>query len=91
MYSTDPLVRRSEPLQQAADAGRPVARLAPADARTVGVEDGARVVVQQEKRSQTLEVLVDEGVPAGCVWIPQGLPETAELGSAVGPVELKRA
>ncbi|MEX2576424.1 MAG: molybdopterin-dependent oxidoreductase, partial [Halofilum sp. (in: g-proteobacteria)] len=91
MYSTEPLVRRSEPLQQAADAGRPVARLAPADARAVGVEDGARVVVQQEKRSQTLEVLVDEGVPAGCVWIPQGLPETAELGAAVGPVELKRA
>ncbi len=91
MYSTDPLVRRSEPLQQAADAGRPEVRIAPADAQTLGLEDAARAVVQQDKRSQTLDLVVDEGVPAGCVWIPQGLPETAELGAAAGPVQLKRA
>lgn len=91
MYSTDPLVRRSEPLQEAADAGRPQVHIAPADAEALGLEDAARAVVQQDKRSQMLQVVIDAGIPAGCVWIPYGLPETAELGTAAGPVELKRA
>lgn len=91
MYSTDPLVRRSEPLQQAADAGRPQVRIARGDADALGLSDATQVSVRQDGRTQTLALVVDEGVPTGCAWIPQGLPETAELGAAVGPVELKRA
>jgi len=91
MYSVDPLVRRSRPLQEAADAGRPVARVAREDAERLGLTDGARALVRQEGNEQLFEIAVDDGLAAGCVWLPQGLVETAALPSASGPVELERA
>ncbi len=91
MYSTDPLVRRSEPLQHAADAGRTQASIASETAEVLGLQNATQVVVRQDGRTQAMPLIIDDGVPAGCVWIPQGLPETAELGAAAGPVELTQA
>ncbi|MDZ7747513.1 MAG: molybdopterin dinucleotide binding domain-containing protein [Halofilum sp. (in: g-proteobacteria)] len=91
MYSVDPLVRRSRPLQEAADAGRAVARLAPGDAEALGVTDGGRVLVRQGAAEAVLAAAVDAAIPAGCAWIPQGLAATASLGPAVGSVEIERA
>ncbi len=91
LYSVDPLVRRSQPLQEAADAGRPVARIAPADAEALGLASSERVLVRQGKREQVLELVQDESVAGGCVWIPQALAETAVLGPNHAPVELTGA
>lgn len=91
MYSVDPLVRRSEPLQRAADAGRPRVSVAPADAEALGLRDGGRVLLRQGSSEQLLGLAVDDAIPAGCVWVPQALAETAVLGPACGPVELRQA
>jgi len=91
MYSVDPLVRRSEPLQHAADAGRAVAHLSPAEAGRIGAADGDRIVLQQDGVEQVLDLVVDSGVADGCVWVPQALAETAILGAACGPVEVAKA
>ena len=91
MYSVDPLVRRSQPLQEAADAGRPIARVASADAERLGLTDAGRVTVRAGERSCVLDLLVDARIPDGCVWIPQGLETTAALGPVFAAVELERA
>jgi len=91
IYSTDPVVRRSQPLQQAADAGRPIAVIAPADAESLGLADARRVLVRQGEREQVFELVQDEGMAPGCVWIPQALSETAALGPNYAPVELTGA
>ena len=91
MYSVDPLVRQSEPLQAAADAGVPAVRLAPAEAERLGLADAERVVVSQDGRDQVLALVIDEHIAEGCAWIPQGLAATSTLGSAFGAVELQRA
>jgi len=91
LYSTDPVVRRSKPLQQAADAGRPIAVISPADADSLGLAGSSRVLVRQGRREQVLELQLDDGIARGCVWIPQGLATTAELGPNYAPVELTGA
>jgi NADH-quinone oxidoreductase subunit G len=91
LYSTDPVVRRSQPLQQAADAGRPIAVISPADAESLGLSGSNRVLVRQGGREQLLELVIDDGMARGCVWIPQGLIETAALGPNYAPVELTGA
>jgi NADH-quinone oxidoreductase subunit G len=91
MYSVDPLVRRSRPLQEAADAGHPIARVAPGDADRLGISDAERVTVRQGDGGRVLDLLVDARIPEGCVWIPQGLEATGTLGPVFGGVELERA
>ncbi|WP_070988795.1 NADH-quinone oxidoreductase subunit NuoG [Halofilum ochraceum] len=91
MYSVDPLVRRSRPLQEAADAGQPAARVAPADAARLGLTDAERVTVRQGAQAGVLDLLVDVRIPEGCVWIPQGMEATGTLGPVFGGVELERA
>jgi NADH-quinone oxidoreductase subunit G len=91
MYSVDPLVRRSRPLQEAADAGRPIVRIAPADAERLGLGDAERVTVRQGGDGRVLGMELDARIPEGCVWIPQGLESTGALGPAFGGVELERA
>lgn len=89
MYSGDPLVRHSAPLQQAADAGRAELRIGPADARTLELEGAERVRVSQDGRDQVLPLVIDDGIPSGMAWIPLGLTETAVLGPAYGTIELQ--
>mgnify|MGYP006421267019 CR=1 FL=1 len=91
MYSVDPLVRRSRPLQEAADAGHPIARVAPVDAERLGLTDAERVTVRQGEQGCVLDLLVDARIPEGCVWIPQGLEASGTLGPVFGGVELERA
>lgn len=90
MYSVDPLVRRSVPLQEAADAGRPIVCMAPEDASRHGVHGGDRVRLRQGDRYQLFDLVIDSGIAKGCVWVPLGLAETAVLGSGYGAVELER-
>ena len=91
MYSVDALVRRSEPLQSAADAGRAEVSIAPADAASLGLEGADAVRVRQGELSGTLPLVIDGRIAPGCAWIPQALEATADLGPACGPVEIERA
>jgi NADH-quinone oxidoreductase subunit G len=89
IYATDPIVRRSLPLQKTADgkASR-VARFNAATLERLGLTAADRVRVRQGGGSAMLAVAVDEALPDNTVRIARGVPETAMLGE--GEVFIER-
>ncbi|RMG53942.1 MAG: hypothetical protein D6717_10340 [Gammaproteobacteria bacterium] len=88
-YATDALVRRAASLQ-ATPPGRPVLMVGRDLAEAHGLADGDLLLVRQGEVSLSLPVRVEPGVPAGCVFVPRGVPGVAQLADAFGPVELAR-
>jgi NADH-quinone oxidoreductase subunit G len=90
IYGLDPLVRRAQPLQATADGRQAGAYICEAQARALDLMNTDRVLVRQGGRTANLDLIIDDGVAMGCVWIPQGLRETVPLGPAFGVVELQK-
>ena len=86
MYSVDPLVRRSGPLQQTAQAQVHTLGLNASDAKRLGLTDGARARVSQGEASAEIEVRVSDEVPVGGAWLRSATCTVRELGSAVAPL-----
>jgi len=91
IYATDPLVRRSQPLQKSADGKQAFASMSDAELAKQSLSDGDRILVSQNGSAVTLPAKADNNVPEGCVWVPMGLPETAELGELFGPIDVSKA
>lgn len=91
IYRTDPLVRRSQPLQKSADGKQAFVSMSQSELEKLGVAEGDMVSVKQGSGSATLAAKLDDGVPAGCVWVPAGLPETQALGEVFAAVEVRKA
>jgi len=91
IYATDPLVRRSQPLQKTRDGKQAFAFMSDAELTKQSLSDGDRVLVRQNGSAVTLPAKADNDVPEGCVWVPTGLPETAELGELFGPIDVSKA
>ncbi|MCG5511786.1 NADH-quinone oxidoreductase subunit NuoG [Ectothiorhodospira shaposhnikovii] len=90
MYGVDSLVRRSLPLQQTPEALDRAARISETQARGLDLLGAEEVVVRQGKLTARMRLMIDDTVPAGCVWLPGGITETSTLGPAYGPVELHK-
>ncbi len=90
IYATDPVVRRSQPLQKSLDGKQAFATMANAVAQKLSLGDGDTVSVRQNGSAVTLPVKLDNNVPDGCVWVPTGLPETAALGELFGAIEVSK-
>jgi NADH-quinone oxidoreductase subunit G len=91
IYAVDPVVRHSSALQATRDAATAVVRVNPGVASRLGLPAGGFARVSQGDGAVTLQVVVDEGVADGCAWVPCGIPATAGLGPAVGPMSLEKA
>ena len=91
IYFADPLVRRSEPLQQTADAKPPRARVNRTLLDQLGIEEGAQIKVRQGRGEAVLATQVDPGVPPGVVRIAAAHPSTCGLDGLSGPVAVERA
>jgi NADH-quinone oxidoreductase subunit G len=91
LYATDPLVRRSQALQQTQDAGSPAIRLHPAEAQRLGLSGSEQALVKQNGYQANLPLQLDESLPEGCAWISTGLAGTAELGQPFGEVTVEKA
>ncbi|MEE9319038.1 MAG: NADH-quinone oxidoreductase subunit NuoG [Granulosicoccus sp.] len=91
IYATDPLVRRSQPLQKTMDGKQAWASMAQSELDRLQLADGDSVSLKQNGSSITLAARSDDGVPSGCVWVPAGLPETQALGELFAPIEVKKA
>ena len=91
IYATDPIVRRSQPLQKSMDGKQAFASMGASEMSKLSLSDGDSVSVQQNGSAVTLPAKLDNDVPEGCVWVPAGLPETAALGSVFGAIEVSRA
>ncbi len=91
IYATDPIVRRSQPLQTSLDGKQAFASMAESQMQQLSLNEGDSVYVRQNGSAVTLPVKLDNNVPGGCVWVPAGLPETAALGELFGAIEVSRA
>ena len=91
IYATDPLVRRSQPLQKSLDGKQAFASMAVSELAKLNVSDGDTVAIKQNGSSVSLTARADDNIPEGCVWVPSGLAETSELGTTFGPIEVSKA
>jgi NADH-quinone oxidoreductase subunit G len=89
IYATDPIVRRSLPLQKTADAKNArLARFHPATAAALNLAAGAQVRIRQGGGEVTLPVALDSALPEGVMRIARGIPETAALGEGDVSIEV---
>jgi NADH-quinone oxidoreductase subunit G len=91
IHFADPLVRRSPPLQETADAKPPQARMSAQTLAQFGVGQGGRVRVRQGGGEAVLTVALDSAVPAGVIRIAAAHRSTSGLGGLSGPITVERA
>ena len=87
-YKSDMLVRRARSLQKTADAQQNTVTLNGADLESLGLAEDAVVSLGQEGSTVMLCVKRDDGIPAGCAWLPIGSIDLAGFGSLFEPVTL---
>jgi NADH-quinone oxidoreductase subunit G len=90
IYAGDAVVRRAEALQRTVHAVPAAVHMNSEDANALGLAAGDRAVVRQTGEAK-LAVMIDDSVPAGTVWIPAGMAETAALGPMFGEITVARA
>ncbi len=90
LYSVDMLVRRAPALQHTADAAAPEVGLPAALWRQLGLQAGARVLVEQGEASVVLPARRDDTLAEGCVRIAAGHASTAALGAMFGRVSIEK-
>ncbi len=88
IYAMDSLVRRSEPLQEHPLGERVNVRMNPVDGEKLGVADGDTVTVDQDGHRALAVASIDEGVPAGSVRVPAGVPGSETLGAGIGAINV---
>jgi len=91
IYATDPLVRRSQPLQKSADGKQAFASMAQSELTRLQIAEGDLVTLAQNGTSVRIPARLDDDIPMGCVWVPAGLPETSTLGDLFAPIEVSKA
>jgi NADH-quinone oxidoreductase subunit G len=91
VYATDVIVRRAPSLQQTADANAPLVALNTALWAQLGLQDGAKVRVQQGGGSVVLPAALDATLAPNTVRVSAGHPSTAALGAVFGPLSVERA
>ncbi len=93
IYETDALVRRAPSLQRAADAQTICVRINHHEAERLGLAGAASVIVKQDnggmQSSAQLDLIIDDSIPAGTVWIPYAVRGNELLASATGAVTLE--
>jgi NADH-quinone oxidoreductase subunit G len=89
IYALDPLVRRARSLQASPLARPAEVRLHPDVAQELGLVGRAQVQVRYNGAAVDLPLVLDDGIPKGCVWIPAGMSASVALGPTVGPVTIQ--
>jgi NADH-quinone oxidoreductase subunit G len=91
IYFSDPIVRRSPPLQATRAAQPPRALANAGTLEAFGVAAGDKVRARQGGASALLDVALDDTLPDGVVRIAAAHASVATLGSMFGPITLERA
>ncbi|WP_373741360.1 NADH-quinone oxidoreductase subunit NuoG [Neisseria sp.] len=90
IYHTDPVVRRSAPLQQTSHAQTPAARVHPLTLAALGLIDGDTVTAKQNGGAVQVAVAADDSLPENTVYLPLHSANAA-LGALMNSIELERA
>ncbi len=91
MYSVDAQCRRSEFLQQTAQAQNDFVGLSPTDARDLGFVAAQSVKVSQGGEQITLPVRIYEELPPGAVWLKTAGAAVSALGDSYGAISVEAA
>lgn len=91
IYRADAVLRRAaalqaHPLNSGAGLG-----LNPADAQTLGVDNGSIVKINGAAGTATLPVVISAGVPKGGAWLEAGYLETAALPAYGAELSISKA
>jgi len=90
IYFTDPIVRRSLPLQKTRDAQKPRAWMNDKLFAQLGLAAGEKVKIMQGGGEAVLHAVVDEKLPDNCVRVAAGHVSTAGLGAMFGAVAVEK-
>ncbi len=91
IYAVDAMVRNSAALQATVnmrDAG--CLRMSSEQAEKLSLSTGSKVHVKQGEGTAILPLLIDDNVPAGCVWMPTGLESVKNLSTLFGSVDVEK-
>lgn len=89
MYSVNGLCRRSEYLQQTAQAQLNFVGLSENDAARLGLGEGQKAKVGQRDHTVSLPVRICSELPEGAVWVKAGTPAVSSLGDSYGPIRVE--
>jgi NADH-quinone oxidoreductase subunit G len=89
-YESDPIVRRSAPLQKTKYNTQPMARMCAAQISALGLVDGETVLARQDKGSAVLKVRLDNHVAMGCVRVTASHENSTGLGDLMGDITLEK-
>ncbi|MGZ8196826.1 MAG: NADH-quinone oxidoreductase subunit NuoG [Burkholderiales bacterium] len=89
IYSSDPIVRRSPPLQKTRDAAPPVAWITSVLYERLRMNPGDFLRVRQGGGEALVAVAIDDRLPPDCIRLAAARPETAELGGMFGTVSVE--
>jgi NADH-quinone oxidoreductase subunit G len=91
IYAIDSLVRRATALQGTEDGRAAAVYMNEQQAKQLRLGDVLEVVVRQGTARSQLPLMINNGVPMGCVWIPTGVQGSTKLASSFGPISLEKA
>lgn len=89
-YQSDPIVRRSAPLQKTKYNTQPLARMCAGQLSALGLNDGDTVLVKQDKGSAVLPVRLDNHVAMGCVRVIASHAASTSLGDLMGEITVEK-
>jgi NADH-quinone oxidoreductase subunit G len=89
-YAADAVVRRARSLQATHDAVAPLAWVGRALYEKLGLREGDALRVRQGGGEAVVTAGLDDKLPADCVRLVAGRPETAALGALFGAVTVER-
>ncbi len=91
IYAGDSMVRHSDALQTTVNMkNASCLRLNSTQAEKLGLSDALQVHIKQGEGTAILPMIIDENIPAGCVWIPTGIKEVENLTTLFGSVEVEK-
>ena len=88
-YRSDAVVRRAAALQRTPEAEDSAVRMNSAELSKLGLNEASQLELRQGMHTASVEVVVDETVPAGCLYLPAATEASAQLGTAFGHIEVK--
>jgi NADH-quinone oxidoreductase subunit G len=87
MYCTDSLVRRASALHQSIENEASV-RLNQQDADALALENNIEINIKQGEARTKANMVIDNLIPQGCVFIAEGTEVSASLGASFGTIEV---
>ena len=89
-YESDPIVRRSAPLQKTKYNTQPMARMCAQQITALDLVDGDTVLARQDKGSAELQVKLDNHVAMGCVRVTASHEGSIGLGDLMGDITIEK-